>query len=258
MPDEEKKQLRIQLVEHERRGDEYVAILERAYELELINHQEYIDAKIAAEETWIENLEDGFKRAEEAMETWYELAQRLGTELSDKFADELTAGIWDFIDGTKSADQAFKDFARSMLKYIGEMITKLLIMKAIQGIMGVGGASSDPGAGQEPGASDFHKGGIVGKEGTPVRITNPNMFANAKHYQEGGMVGGAVPIVAHAGEGVFTPEQMAAMGGQKIELTTINIQDFKMLNRSLYTSEGKNAMLNFMGSNAPMIKRIIG
>ena len=39
------------------------------------------------------------------------------------------------------------------------------------------------------------------------------MFAGAPRFHAGGILPGEVPIIARRGEGVFTPEQMQALGG---------------------------------------------
>ena len=56
-----------------------------------------------------------------------------------------------------------------------------------------------------------HGGGIVGSLGRR-RAVNPLLFAGAPRFHAGGIAGDEVPIIARRGEGVFTPEQMRAMG----------------------------------------------
>jgi hypothetical protein len=105
----------------------------------------------------------------------------------------------------------------------------------------------------------LHKGGIVGATTVPQRVVNPNVFANAKHYEKGGMIGSnEEAAILHKGEGVFTPEQMDKMGGTKVELTNINVTDPKVLAMLMASPMGKNAMFNFIGTNAPMVRRILG
>lgn len=57
-----------------------------------------------------------------------------------------------------------------------------------------------------------HAGGMV-SDLSPSRYIHPAYFDNAPRFGSGGIVGGEVPIIAHRGEGVFTPGQMKAMGG---------------------------------------------
>ncbi len=58
-----------------------------------------------------------------------------------------------------------------------------------------------------------HTGGVLGTDSLPSRYIHPAYFDHAPKFGGGGIVGGEVPIIAHKGEGVFTPAQMAAMGG---------------------------------------------
>lgn len=91
--------------------------------------------------------------------------------LSDAFADIIL--------GTKSAKEAFRDFARAMLSDIARITTRLLIMNAIQGIGGGAGGN----------LFGFANGGVMqGTMGTPVRA-----------FASGGVTNG--PTVALFGEG---------------------------------------------------------
>ena len=63
----------------------------------------------------------------------------------------------------------------------------------------------------------YHNGGLVGNRGL-TRSVSALAFLGAPKFHTGGIVGGGllpseVPIIAQKGEGVFTPDQMRAMGG---------------------------------------------
>jgi Prophage tail length tape measure protein len=60
-----------------------------------------------------------------------------------------------------------------------------------------------------------HSGGIVGQTAFPRRRVDPRVFAGAKHYASGGLVGGEVPIIAHRGE-MIIPRNMVGKGGGSI------------------------------------------
>ena len=64
-----------------------------------------------------------------------------------------------------------------------------------------------------------HTGGVLGTDALASRYIHQAYFDNAPRFGSGGIVSGEVPIVAHKGEGVFTPGQMAAMGGSSIQNT---------------------------------------
>lgn len=90
--------------------------------------------------------------------------------LSDAFADIIL--------GTKSAKEAFRDFARAMLSDIARITTRLLIMNAIQGIGGGAGGN----------LFGFANGGVMQGTMGPVRA-----------FASGGVTNG--PTVALFGEG---------------------------------------------------------
>jgi hypothetical protein len=46
-----------------------------------------------------------------------------------------------------------------------------------------------------------------------MRDVHPSVFSGAHRFHSGGIAGDEVPIIARKGEGVFTPGQMAALGG---------------------------------------------
>ncbi len=61
----------------------------------------------------------------------------------------------------------------------------------------------------------FHTGGIVGATNAPTRSLSDAAWTDAPRYHTGGVAGlapGEVPAILKQGEGVFTPEQMAALG----------------------------------------------
>jgi hypothetical protein len=63
------------------------------------------------------------------------------------------------------------------------------------------------------GAFGFHAGGIAGGVPTFFRAVNDNVFTDARRYHTGGLIGhDEVPAILQKGEGVFTAEQMAALG----------------------------------------------
>lgn len=62
------------------------------------------------------------------------------------------------------------------------------------------------------GFATAHSGGIVGSDVLRTTYASPTVFSNAPRFHSGGIVGDEVPIIAKRGEGVFTREQMKALG----------------------------------------------
>jgi hypothetical protein len=151
--------------------------------------------------------------------------------LSSQIENDLTSGLTDLVSGSKSAGQAFSDMSGMIIKAIEQMIIKITIveplMKALQasiggsglnvgsllGIGGAGGSSAGTGLSLASTGGLYHTGGIVGAEPTSMRDVHPSAFSGAHRFHTGGIAGDEVPIIAKKGEGVFTPGQMAALGG---------------------------------------------
>lgn len=85
---------------------------------------------------------------------------------------------------------------------------------------GFGGISSTAGAlagssFTSAGVPIIHTGGIVGATALPSRQVSMDLFRDARRYHRGGYIGSdEVPAILQKGEGVFTPEQMRALGSR--------------------------------------------
>lgn len=129
--------------------------------------------------------------------------------------DSLAGGITGIITGTGNL--------RSVIDGILNDITKI----AVKGMLSTmfGGQKGKGGKGLAFNAKSmftksgavYHSGGLVGNRGL-TRSVSALAFLGAPKFHTGGIVGGGllpseVPIIAQKGEGVFTPDQMRAMGG---------------------------------------------
>lgn len=110
---------------------------------------------------------------------------------------------------------SFRDFANSVI----EDLTRILVRKAIVGPLAsmlmafnpFGGAAATPMAVTSPGPVMLaHTGGIANALNSS-KMVSMDVFAGARRFHGGGIVGGEVPIIAKREEGVFTPEQMRAL-----------------------------------------------
>jgi lambda family phage tail tape measure protein len=155
-------------------------------------------------------------------------------QLHESFGNLLADSMDSFIDDLARGKIAFADFVKSLVKGLVAIILRALIAKAILGALGLGGASPnaalvpDINANIAANPDIFHSGGIVGGS-APSRNVSAGMFSFAQRYHTGGIVGlGAneVPIIAEKGEGVFTREQMSALGGSSkgsnVQVNVIN------------------------------------
>lgn len=132
----------------------------------------------------------------------------------DTFFDDLVQG--------KSAVVALQDALVNVEEQLIKIATNQVLSAAFgSGLSGIfggllgGGTSTAMQLGTAPATSVlgalYHTGGIVGESSMPGRYIHPAYFDDAPRFHSGGLVAGEVPIIAKKGEGVFTPQQMAAM-----------------------------------------------
>jgi len=208
-------------------AEQYYAVLKELDEQHVGEHEENVRKMIAIDGTWLENLRAGARKWTSEAKTWGETWQEIGEDVADVISTNITSAWFDFIEGSKNAKEAMADFARSTLRWLGEIIVKQMILNALQGSrigkwLGLGGkAATTPSTLSTPAPIPAfreikHGGGIVGK-GVISRMQMP------KRLHNGGIADKEVPIIAEKGEGVFTEEQMKAMGlmvkeGQKVSI----------------------------------------
>jgi len=145
-----------------------------------------------------------------AWKKWYEGHTKFVTKQATSLATS-THTMWKtfFFDAMtgelKTLEDYFRDFGRSVLSILSDVIARLLLAKALGGLPGIwgaafsglvtvggGGGATDPGSGPSPSGGIHHTGG-------PIK---PRRFAN----------GGGIPILAESGEGVINREGMRSFG----------------------------------------------
>lgn len=138
--------------------------------------------------------------------------------------DSLADGLAGLITGTGDL--------RSVLKNIANDMIKMLLKYAMSGIMGKKGAATgtgkagkgtmtkgaSSGKGKALGIPTLHTGGIAGFA-SARSFVNPQIFKNARKFHSGAnqfggrrLAPGEMPAIVKKDEGIFTPEQMKALG----------------------------------------------
>lgn len=159
----------------------------------LDNRYKEEDAKRA---DWLAGAKNAFAEyGEEAMNMYDNIgniASQALNGLSQQMADFLTTG-----------QANFKDFAKSIISLIVEMITKMVIFNSISGMMGgstwtmgslmngfSGGGYTGDGGKYDP-AGIVHKGEFVFTKEATQRIGARNLYRLMRGYANGGSVGGS-------------------------------------------------------------------
>ena len=184
----------------------------------LDNRYKEEDAKRA---DWLAGAKNAFAEyGEEAMNMYDNIgniASQALNGLSQQMADFLTTG-----------QANFKDFAKSIISLIVQMITKMVIFNAISGAMGgdtwsigsllknvgfaTGGYTGDGGK-YEP-AGVVHKGEFVMTKEATKRIGVGNLYKMMRGYANGGVVGGA----SYTGGGVSSVATNLNIGGISVDI----------------------------------------
>jgi len=198
----------------------------------------------------LDSLVLGFDTALDRFGDFNQRVSDMGEGIAYSIDANMTDALVSFIDGTKSAGEAFRDFANAMVADLIRIMVQQLIVRSLMTAFGGGG-----------GAPVMHSGGVVGAGG-PTRQVGASAFAGANRFSGGGIAGDEVPIVAHRGEGVFTKDQMAALGqavsggdrSQPVEI--INVADPSMVDERI--AANPDAVLNVINRNRQSIRRTLG
>jgi hypothetical protein len=137
--------------------------------------------------------------------------------------NELKAAVQDttgefatlFFDMLGDSENAFRSFAENILRIWQRLASQLIateLFKKIAPFLGFGETVAEIG----------RSGGIVGSIGS--RMSVPTMaFAGAPHFARGGIVGDAVPVIAHRGE-MIVPKDQVGRGGLRVDV----VQNFNV------------------------------
>ncbi len=112
----------------------FLKIRKEVQELE----QELSRLQAGALEAFKLGIDDGVEEMQSLSEMMYDF----GNDILPKFGNDAASAWMSFVDGSKSAKDAMEDFAKSTLKYIAEVITRMIIMNAIKSAFGYGGEVS--------------------------------------------------------------------------------------------------------------------
>jgi tape measure domain-containing protein len=149
-------------------------------------------------------------RSGEVFERTKDQVAQVGETINSTIGSAISSVSSAFADAVVEGEN-FRDMLDALLKDLAKLaINSMMQLFLRQIIGGVGVTGGAPGTGLLSGIA-VHEGGIVGREGTP-RTLPSSMFAGAPRFH-GGLRANEYPAILEKGEGVFTSEQMKALGG---------------------------------------------
>ncbi len=157
--------------------------------------------------------------ADDALDTFDEI-ERATADAARGMEDAL-------VNFARTGEIEFRSLADSIIADLARIAVQRAITgplsAALGGLLGLGGGSFR-GVSEVGGHLFLHAGGVAGAPGGSVRHgVDPRAFAGAPRFPHGGLASDEVPAILRRGEGVFTPEQMRAMGGApNLEVRLIN------------------------------------
>jgi hypothetical protein len=213
-----------QLIAAHGRGAEAVAALTDEIELERAAREANVDfasaeGRVFAErfrqnqvlKQQLEGLEEEAKKNTDAVFDLNAAADGLGFAFESAFENAIVAG------------ESFSDVLQGLAQDIQRLLLREFITAQLAGALsaGVKGAFGDF-FGGEVAAPTAHTGGRLGADSFPTRILPTGLFAGAPRFSGGGFLKpGEIPAVLHAGEAVFTPGQLKALGGRGGEVKVV-------------------------------------
>lgn len=209
--------------------------------------QVYADMVKKADKTALDSsksLADGFKRG------FVNLQNEVGDFAS--LAESAVKNAFNNMENTlvsfvTTGKASFADFANAIMADMARIAIRQAITQPLM-----------TGIGAYFGFGAAHTGGIVGKESLMTRSVNPLVFAGAPKFHGGGIVGDEVPIIAKRGEGVFTREQMKALGSSGGANVNISVNVVNKASNEVKTSVTKSNQGGGKFSLDIMIEKIEG
>jgi len=215
---------------------------------------------------------------QDMLRNWSNVSKNM-QEAGARWLDDLSNRVVEF---AKTGKFSFSEFAQSVLSDILRIIEQAAIANSLGqsggsnglgGILGglfsgifngIFGSNSGPagfagmsGIGNVNTSTGMighnHSGGVAGKSASFHRPVDPSVFFGAPRFHGGGMPGlrsDEVPLIAQKGEGIFTRDQMAALGGSinskpNVQVNVINQSGQAVnANQSQQRFDGKQLVLD--------------
>jgi len=196
--------------------------------------------KIVEPTTFFDGMKEGLEDFRSELRTSFEFGQDFAKEtaatMRDTFSDVFfDASKREFKDWEDYVNAILNSILRSLSNTLAEIITSTLLSPSSYSSIGsfFGNLLGEAYGGSTGGSTNtfamMHKGGIAGSE-FQARLLPTSVFDGAARAHQG-LLAGEVPIIAKRGEGIFTPEQMKALGPAggmtNVAILAMDSQSFK-------------------------------
>jgi hypothetical protein len=197
---------------------------------------------------------------------------------SEAFIDSLNqiaAKIGEVINGTAKWSDVMETAGQSILQMFAKILQAMaeaIIRQMIINALAAAADAISPGSGniiRAAGAASRDIGGVVGSPGGKKRMVDPAVFAGARHYATGGLVGlrpGEEAAILHAGEEVLKDDDprniMNIVKGQQtsqqqeVAIRNVLVMTPSMITDALAGAEGERLIISTLKKNAATVRNL--
>ena len=210
-----------------------------------------------------EQMQGAVLRASDKIDKATDSAKDFGHAISTAFEDAVIEGR-KFSDVVKALGVTIAKifFRQQVTKPLENAMSGFNFGGLLQGLLNLGGTPiiqpMVPNQYSLTNPQYGHTGGIVGQLHTRHAV-NADVFNGAPRFHRGGIAAGEVPVVAKVGEGIFTPEQMAALSPANDQPTIVIDQSGwtfgSDVNQSTLRTWGKQIKAETLGAMADQTRR---
>lgn len=268
--------------------EQYRAAVQAAGEAGVLTASEVSDRLVAAGDDMGAALSLGFTRAREKMQTDAEVMISIGEQVGDQIAGGLSSAWSSYITGTQNAKEAFVDFARSTINWLLQIITKQMLLNALQSFGGMADGGAVLGLAGGGSVQSFDGGGSVRGWSPSKTADNIPAWLTAREFVQPvdsvdyygvgfmemlrrrliprhlahALAGGTIPRIPSGNRLAQGGQAAAAAGSTTIKtgdtkLRVINVLDKNMVGDFIGTPSGETAIINVIRRNGSTIKALL-
>ena len=220
--------------------DEYAARVEAVYLQRIANAaREAADKQLEESKRWRDGAIRGLKQ-------YAESAADVGTQVEDATVKAFRGMEDALVRFVQTGKLEFGDLANAILADLARIAIRSRIAGPLaSGLLDLFRGGAGPSLSPDIASFITHSGGLPGAGAGRTRSVDPRLFIGAPRLHGGGLAGlgpNEIPTILERGEGVFTPEQMRALGG--LSATPVLLRA-EVINESAERLEAREAQAAF-------------